>query len=279
MLYKATTLRNYEMQSLDGEVRAIAQFYFDDRTWIIRYVGAEASGGPFSDRDVLIPFNALLVVDETMGRLSVSLTKEQIEHCPELKTHLPVSSQSGPAYHDYYDRGTKTAIDSGLSPYIPGPDLDTDRGKSRSCDRAEDGWDRHLRCTHALTGYRVESTDGDIGRIDDFIVEDKTWAIRYLVLNAHHWWPGRKTLIPTEWIGSISAGKLQATISMKRKTIMESPAYNEHAAITRDYEARLYQHYDRKGYWLDRNADVQLNAIPQIVQTDELHQSSPSLQL
>ena len=278
MLYKATTLRNYEMQSLDGEVRAIAQFYFDDRTWIIRYVGAEASGGPFSDRDVLIPFNALLGVDETMGRLSVSLTKEQIEHCPELKNHLPVSSQSGPAFHDYYDPKTKTPVDSGLFPYIPGPDLDADRGKPRSCDRAEDGWDRHLRCTHALTGYRVESTDGDIGLVHDFIIEPQTWTIRYLVINAHHWWPGKKTLIATQWVESICSENSHLTVNVGRDTIKESPEYDDHTTITRDYEQTLFAHYHRKGYWFNPKPEIKPDEASKHLPTLELNPSH-SLQL
>jgi hypothetical protein len=251
MLYQASKLVNYAVESLDGEFRAVTRFYFDGRTWNVLYVGANAGVIPFSGPEVLIPAEALLKANESEGRLPVNLTKTQIEKCPAGKSHPPVSRQTEPAFHDYYDQKTKTADGSVEFPYIPGPDLDADRGKPRPEDRAEDGWNRHLRSTEGLAGYHVETAGGDVGRIEDFIVDDAKWTIRYLVVNAHHWWPGRKTLVSTQWVENISAAESKVVVSISRHAVKASPEYDEHTAVTREYETKLYKHYDRKPYWLD----------------------------
>ena len=42
--------------------------------------------------------------------------------------------------------------------------------------------DPHLRNSGAVIGYRIEATDGDIGHVEDFLVEDSSWAIRYMIV-------------------------------------------------------------------------------------------------
>jgi hypothetical protein len=231
MLYKAKTLVNYALQSLEGDFREIAQFYV--------YVVVEVSGGPFFDRKVLVASSALLGVNESQGRLFANLTRSQIESCPESKDCPPVSRQREPAFHDYYDPKTKAQDNADMFPYIPGPDLDADRGKPRPIDRVEDGWDRHLRSTHALTEYDVESTDGDVGHIDDFIIDDTTWGIRYLVVSAHRWWPGRKALVSTQWVTRISADDSKVSVNLSQEAVKESPVYDERTSVTREYETAV----------------------------------------
>jgi hypothetical protein len=66
------------------------------------------------------------------------------------------------------------------------------------------GWDPHLRSTDEVTGYHLVALDGEIGHVDDFIIDDETWAIRYLVVATRNWWPGKKVLISPKWIESVS---------------------------------------------------------------------------
>jgi sporulation protein YlmC with PRC-barrel domain len=59
--------------------------------------------------------------------------------------------------------------------------------------------DTHLRSAEELFGYRVQATDGRIGRVDDFIVDDETWDVRYLVVETSAWWFGKSVLIAPTW--------------------------------------------------------------------------------
>src|SRR5205807_5692272 len=81
--------------------------------------------------------------------------------------------------------------------------------------------DRHLRSTTEVAGYTVEARDGEIGRVGDFIVDDETWAIRYLVVETGTWWSGKKVLVPPGWINSINWPEATVTVDLDRATIKD----------------------------------------------------------
>jgi hypothetical protein len=134
----------------------------------------------------------------------------------------------------------------GDSPYI-----ERNRNKWRESTKGAKAWDRHLRSTYEVTGYHLQALDGEIGHIEDFIIDDETWAIRYLIINTGNWWPGKKVLVSPQWIERVSWSESKAFVNLSRDTIKESPEYTEESLITRDYEIGLHRHYDRPGYWID----------------------------
>ncbi len=117
--------------------------------------------------------------------------------------------------------------------------------------KGKKGWDLHLRSTGDATGHHSQALNGEIGHVEDFVIDDETWAIRYIVVDTHNWWPGKKVLVATQWIERVSWGERKVFVNLNRQTIKESPEYTEESLLTRDYETRLYEHYDRKGYWVD----------------------------
>ncbi len=62
----------------------------------------------------------------------------------------------------------------------------------------------HLRAVTALIGYTVQSEDGEIGHVKDVLVDDRAWAIRYLVVNAEKWCPDRTILVSPEWLTQVA---------------------------------------------------------------------------
>ena len=92
MLDKAKTLKGYKLNSLDGEIGSVKQFYFDDQHWTIRYLIAD-TGNWLSGREVLLSPYALEGVDTSRKQIDVNLTKKQIEGSPSLDTDKPVSRQ------------------------------------------------------------------------------------------------------------------------------------------------------------------------------------------
>ena len=117
-------------------------------------------------------------------------------------------------------------------------------------------WDRHLRSTQEVTGYHLLALDGEIGHVDDFIIDDETWAIRYLVVATKNWWPGKKVLISPKWIESVSWDAREVVIGLTRETIEAAPEFTDESLLTRDYETDLHGHYNRAGYWVDELSAV-----------------------
>jgi hypothetical protein len=111
-----------------------------------------------------------------------------------------------------------------------------------------------LRSTLDVSGHHIEAADGEIGHVEDFLIDDQTWAIRYLIVNTRNWWPGKKVLVSPEWIERVSWSDSKIFINLSRTAIHESPEYTENSLVTRDYEAKLHRHYNRQGYWIDQPA-------------------------
>jgi hypothetical protein len=107
-----------------------------------------------------------------------------------------------------------------------------------------------------VAGYHLQALDGEIGHIEDFVIDDENWTIRYLIVATKSWWPGKKVLVSPQWIERMSWDDSEVFTNLSCQTIKESPEYSEESLLTRDYETGLHQHYDRKGYWIDELAAV-----------------------
>jgi len=249
MLSKAKTLTGYKLHSLDGEIGKVEEFYFDDRHWTIRYLVAD-TGNWLPGRQVLISPYALVAVNREEQHIAIDLTKKQIENSPPLNSDKPVSRQFEEDYYGYYGWPTYWG-----GPYMWGsyPYPVRDRTKWKTPTQGEKAWDPHLRSTHNVSGYHIQASDGEIGHVEDFIIDDETWAIRYLIIATRNWWPGKKVLVSPRWIERIGWSKSTVFVNLSRETIKQSPEYTEESLLTRDYETGLHRHYNRQGYWVDES--------------------------
>lgn len=257
MLNTVNTLKGYKLHCIDGEIGKVKEFFFDDHHWTVRYLVAD-TGDWLTGRQVLISPYALGIVNKEEQSISVDLTKKQIEDSPSLDTDVPVSRQYEDTYYRYY----------GWPGYYNGPynwgayptiaykreDWRNEREDQRASNQGGEAWDSHLRSTHDVSGHHIQATDGEIGHVEDFIIDDATWAIRYFAIDTRNWWPGKKVLISPKWIESIHWEDAKVLVNLTREIIKQSPEYIEHAPITRDYETQLHQYYDRKAYWIDELA-------------------------
>jgi hypothetical protein len=141
-------------------------------------------------------------------------------------------------------------------PYIWGayPFIARDSKKWRESNQGAKAWDPHLRSTRVVSGYHIQAEDGEIGHVDDFIIDDETWAIRYLIIDTQNWCPGKKVLVSPQWIERVSWSESKVFTNLSRESIRQSPEYAEGSLLTRDYETGLHRHYNRKGYWVDETA-------------------------
>jgi hypothetical protein len=243
VLITAKTLRDYKLRGIDGDLGRLKEFYFDDHYWTIRYLVVD-TGDWLGERPVLISPYALLSVNKEERYISIGLTKKRIENSPSWDSDKPVSRQFEEAYHGYY----------GLpmywnGPFMWGPFPVIDRGKSQGVNDGGKAWDFRLRSTAAVSGYDIHANDGEIGHVDDFVIDDAIWAIRYLVVDTRNWWPGKKVLVSPRWIKRVSWSESKVFVDLLRETVKQSPEYSEESLLTRSYETGLHRHYHRKGYW------------------------------
>jgi hypothetical protein len=106
-----------------------------------------------------------------------------------------------------------------------------------------------LRSAKEVRGYHIQESDEAIGHVADFIVDDETWQVRYLVIDTRNWWLDMEVLVAPHWASRISWSEKKVFVDLSRQAIKNSPAWNPTAPINREYEARLYDYYGRPVYW------------------------------
>lgn len=206
MLQDITQLYGRKLGAADGDIGQVQDFYFDDKSWVIRYLVAD-TGGWLTGRQVLLSPHAF--VNRAFGRsdadadaLHVNLTRKQIEDSPSIETHRPVSRQHEAEYYQYYGwpaywqvEGMWSAIDVPVA--TPPPASAPHHGHNQRDDL-------HLRSMKAVAGYHLHALDGQIGTVRSFLVDGKTWAIRELVVEAGHWYAGKTIFLRPKDISRIS---------------------------------------------------------------------------
>lgn len=199
MLRNSSEIIGYTIGASDGQLGRVTDFLFDDETWLVRWLIID-TGSWLSGRKVLLPPSVLGHFSAIGDQFSVRLTKQQVKESPGVETDLPVSRQMETNTYHYY--GWNPYWSSGLymGGYAWGADgLSPVPYYGESLRRAEEiaaeeqlHSDLHLRSVKAVTGYHIHASDGEIGHVADFLVEDADWGIHYLVVDTKNWWPGRK---------------------------------------------------------------------------------------
>jgi len=253
MLRSMKALHGFTVGATDGDIGTVQDSYFDDVSFTVRYLVVD-TGGWLTGRKVLLSPIAVRTMDWAAKRLTAALTKAQVEQSPTIDTEKPVSRQHETAYHGYY----------GYTPYwagaylwgaYPFPIPGRPRGAAELAREQRWDWaakeraDPHLRSARAVTGYHLQATDGDIGHVADFLVDDQAWAIRYLPVDTTNWWPGKKVLVAPAWITRVDWGTSKVHVTVTRAQIQTSPEYDPARAVDRAYEMQLHDHYGVPRYW------------------------------
>jgi len=247
VLNSVKNLKGYKLKCTDGEIGEVDEFYFDDRFWTIRYLVA-STGQDSLKKQVLISPYALREITREEKNIYVKLTKKQAEEAPSPDTDKPVTLQFE---EDYYHFFGWPVYWNGLFTWGDYPFIQMGREKTKVQPESKKNWNHSLRGTRYVTGYKVHAEDGELGKVEDFIIDDETWAIRYLVISLGEWFADKKVLVSPRWIESVSFDELKVNLSLKMNEVKESPEYTPETMPDRDYEERLHLHYKRQGYWRD----------------------------
>jgi hypothetical protein len=247
MLWRAKVLRGYHLRAVDGALGQVEDFYFDDHAWVLRYMVVDTSrwlGG----RRVLVAPGELGTPDSERGEFPLNLTMDKIRSSPDIDTAKPVSRQEEERLFAHY----------GWAPYWVGFGggyasglLITPPEEPEAAAAAPRG-DPNLRSMREVTGYHIAATDGSIGHVADFLIDEEGWAVRYLEVDTRNWLPGKHVLVAPHWVKAIDWSDRQVAVAMTRRQIADSPAYDPHRPLERAYEDRLHSHYGYDPYWHDR---------------------------
>lgn len=112
-----------------------------------------------------------------------------------------------------------------------------------------------------LRNYKLYSTDGDVGLLEDVYFDDSTWTTRYLVVNAGGWPTEKRVLVSTVAVGDIDGEKGEIAIELSRRQIKDSPPLDREKPVSRQYEADYFRFYGWPPYWETATISPALSAF------------------
>jgi sporulation protein YlmC with PRC-barrel domain len=216
MLTNVKKLYGKRLAAKDGEIGHIKDFYFHDVTWAVRYVVVD-TGTWLQGRMVLLSPHAFGHVDPDQDALRVLLTRQRVENCPPVEILRPISRQYEEDFYRYYGwpaywQGGQLW---GMAPFpavIPADAME-------KCSQPASGDETHLQSTRSLEGYRVEAVDGGVGEVTDLMIDLTDWSISDVVVQAGHWYAGKKVRVTTGMVKSIGFEDSSIFINLARSDI------------------------------------------------------------
>lgn len=226
MLRDLLKIKNCVVQGTDGIIGTVADVYFNDQTWNIHYLAAD-TGNWLQGRHGLIAIESLTDPKRDVGSFPALISRAQVEAAPKFEIEKPFSWQKEREICNYYKWNTYYPVDERELTSFPGI----------------------LTSANGLKDFSLLATDGEIGKVVNFIIDDMDWTVRYLVVDTAKWLAGKHVLISPWWNKSIDWADRQIVLDLNQEQIEQSPEYDPMAPIERVYEIELYKHYGKPQYW------------------------------
>ena len=166
MLRSITDLRRVTIAATDGELGSVRDLYFDHLSWTVRYLVVD-TGSSLPDRWVLVSPTSVRRWAPDPSTLRVALSKTHFT------TGVEMTAQPGGVDHSI-------------------------RGLARRSREP------HLQAATTIMGYALETEDGEIGHVEDLLVDDTAWVIRYLRVDTKNRWAGKSVLVAPEWLTEVT---------------------------------------------------------------------------
>ena len=256
MLQVISTLKGFAIEASNARIGTVVDYLFDDASWKVRWLVIDC-GTWLTGRKVLIHPSAISREDLEQQKFVVALTTAQVEGSPELLEDQPVSQQMENLLYTYYGwdplwggpnlGAIPGAMASPLmaSPYLGlGPTEEAEAGGDGATLR---GADPHLRSVVEVTGYRVHAVDGEIGHIEDLMIDDADWSVHYLIVDTRNWWFGKRVLISPLAVKAIDWFDHHVELKVSRELVKASPPWDPLVAFNEEYATRLHKHYGWPG--------------------------------
>jgi uncharacterized protein YrrD len=250
MLWNATSLRGLAVEASDGAIGTVDDVLFDDLGWTTRWLIVE-TGSWFASRKLLLPVSALGKPDERTRRFTVNLTRQQVKDSPDVDTDLPVSRHGEADVYNHY--GWNPYWTSGFGPVsnaiatpfslplrredVPPRDQDVET------DAVPDDGDPHLRSVRAVIGYHIAATDGEVGHVEDFLIDDATWRLSFMTVETRNWLPGARVLLPVRLIGEIDWFDKRIKVGCDRAKVKSSPLYDPQMTSDGPFNERSHEYF------------------------------------
>jgi stress response protein YsnF len=253
MLINLEKIKGNVIKAVDGEIGHISDILFDGHSWDVRYQVVKTGPWLFG-KEVLLSPAAFKNPNFQKGLFPVELSQDQVKNSPDISKDMPVSRQYEKELHAYYGWPAYWGgFPAGGAFFAqPPPAVVSNKEEKPSPGQTPEKLQQqqsNLRSGKEVAGYRIQAVDDKIGHVEDFLIEESSWKIRYLVIDTKNFLPGRKIIISPDWADNIDWLEKTMGVNLTAEKIKESPEYDPNKQVSSEYESQLHEHYDKKIYW------------------------------
>ncbi len=249
MFWDASAINGYAIEATDGRLGTVSDLLFEDVGRVVRWLVVD-TGNWLPGRKVLLPLSALGHPDRALHHFPIKLTMQQVKDSPDVDTDLPVSRQIEAQVHDHFgwDPHWGAAFlpmsSASATPSVaPLYELESNPHDLARVDAQSNEDDPHLCSIATIIGCHIHASDGEVGHVEDFLVDDAGWNIRYIKVDTRNWWPGERVLISLysvreiDWLGRL------VYVNVSRQKIKNAPPYNPSITVDGAYEEKFLTYY------------------------------------
>jgi uncharacterized protein YrrD len=251
MLVSGKALESAKVQAVDGTIGKVQSFLFDDEQWVVRYLVVRHGFWIFGSDTLISPMSVNEAIQD-LDLISTRLTRRQVKEAPGADVAKPVSRRKEEQFLRYYQvpvywggaglwAGAMTPVEAGVVAYAPEPETEPAAGSEE---------EYHLRSTHEILGYHASADGAEVGKVNDVLMEDATWAIRYLRLSAGKEFGDGTIFVSPHWVTNISWLERKIDLDLPLNRIRELPAMGARGVLVRDEEVQIHEHFGKPRYWV-----------------------------
>lgn len=254
MLQVISALNGFAIEASDGRLGTVVDFLFDDSNWRVRWLVVDC-GTWLRGRKVLIHPSAISGTRLEDRRFEVNLTMAQVNESPDWSLDRPVSRQMESRLFGYYGwdplwdapylGGTPGAM---ATPLLAPPDFKFQMAEDIRLERegtVEE--DAHLRGFQEIVGYHLHASDGDIGHVENMMLDASDWSLPYFVVDTSNWWFGERVLMSVVAVTSIEWTDRRIHLDISKDQVKSSPKWDPLVAFNEFYAKTLHHHYGWPG--------------------------------
>lgn len=199
----------------------LVDLLLDSYTWNVRF-GVVEVGAWLASRPVLIdaPRLAQAQWNETEHALRLPLSRSEIRACPPLEslTGARPPREAGLVEHFVWGSHWREHLTSQPAPVgvdaVPTP--------ASPAEQRE----RDLYAARQLIGYRLEAVDGEVGALQDFLLDLDHWVVRYFIVELDTFLGGRRRLISPGAAEAIHPSDRLLRVHFSAAEIEAAPEYD-----------------------------------------------------
>lgn len=207
MIHPTKNLIGLTIHAIDGEIGKVTDVCFDNLTYTVRYLVVETGSFLFS-REILLSTESLVPSDIQTEAFMTNLTIQQIENCPLVDSKKTISDVEEEIRLLTYYKWTnyRSALNVAVETSV---------------------YEKHTATLHTvneITKMKVSCTDASVGNVRDVLVDDESWKINHLIVDAFKI-SGKEVLLPTSSISELKPNNSFLLLNLSSKEIADKPEY------------------------------------------------------